>query len=107
MSNSPIKYDVCALLSHLTVTAISSRCFPDDEDAHEEDHDEEYPHEDSVHDLGDLLPFGHFQARGLLLAEAACDIFNIPDQLRVAAENSTAATATAVNAGVKGQREGS
>ncbi len=101
--NSPIKYGVCALFSHLTATPISSRCFPDDEDAHDEDHDEEYPHEDSVHDLGHLLPFGYFQARGLLLAEAVCDIFHIPDQLRIAAEDSTAA----VNTGVKGQREGS
>lgn len=84
-----------------------SRCFTDNEDTHEEDHDEKYPHEESVHHLGDLLPFGHFQARRLLLAEAVCDIFDIPDQLRVAPENSTVATTTAVNTAVKGQMEGS
>lgn len=84
-----------------------SRCFPDNEDTHEEDHDEEYPHEESVHHLGDLLPFSHFQARRLLLAEAVRDIFDVPDQLRVAPEDSTVATTAAVNTALKGQMEGS
>lgn len=69
-----------------------SRFLPNDEDAHEENHDEEDPHEESVHHLSDLLPFCPFGACGPLLSETVGNIFDIANQLGV---NSRYATAVA------------
>ncbi len=56
-----------------------SRCLGDNEDAHEEDHDEEDPHEKPVHHLGNLLPLCYLDTSCSLLAEAVgnkLDVFH-------------------------------
>lgn len=65
------------------VDAPWSRCLADDQDAHEENHDEENPHEEPVHHLGDLLPLGPFGAGGPLLSEAVGDVLHVAHQLGV------------------------
>lgn len=59
-----------------------SGCLGDDEDAHEKDHDEEDPHEESVHHLGDLLPLCHLDTRCSLLTEAVGDVLNVLHHLK-------------------------
>lgn len=54
----------------------------DDEDAHEEDHDKEDPHEKPIHHLGDLLPLSCLDTRGPLLAEAVGDVLDVLHHLR-------------------------
>lgn len=54
-----------------------SGCLGDDEDAHEEDHDEEDPHEKSIHHLGNLLPLSCLDTSSSLLAEAVCDVLDV------------------------------
>ena len=54
----------------------------DDEDAHEEDHDEEDPHEKPIHHLGNLLPLCRFHTCSPLLAEAVGNVLYVPHHLR-------------------------
>lgn len=60
------------------------------EDAHEKNHDEENPHEESVHHLGYLLPFSHLGTRGPLLSKTVRDVFHVANQFRVHVRYSTA-----------------
>lgn len=57
--------------------------FADNEDAHQKHHDEEDPHEESVHDLGHLLPLGAFDTVGPLLSKAVGDVLDVPHDLVV------------------------
>lgn len=82
------------------IASLLGRCVANDEDAHEENHDEEDPHEKSVHHLSDLLPFCPFSACGPLLSETVGDIFNIAHQLGVHTRNAT--TMATEHAGAKG-----
>lgn len=59
-----------------------SGCLGDNEDAHEEDHDEEDPHEKPIHHLGHLLPLCHLHAGSSLLAEAVGDELDVLHHLR-------------------------
>ena len=77
-----------------------SRFLPNDEDAHEENHDEEDPHEESIHHLSDLLPFCPFGACGPLLSETVGDVFDVAHQLVVHSRYATAMAAE--HTGAKG-----
>ena len=59
-----------------------SGCLGDDEDAHEEHHDEEDPHEKPIHHLGDLLPLCRLDTSRSLLAEAVGDVLDVLHHLR-------------------------
>lgn len=59
-----------------------SGCLGDDEDAHQEDHDEEDPHEKPIHHLGNLLPLCYLNTRSSLLAETVGDVLDVLYHLR-------------------------
>ena len=59
-----------------------SRCLGNDEDAHEEDHDKEDPHEKSIHHLGHLLPLCCLDASGPLFAKTVGDELDVLHHLR-------------------------
>lgn len=60
-----------------------SGCLGDDEDAHEEDHEEKYPHEEPVHHLGNLLPFCYLDTCRSLLPEAVGNVLDVLHQLEI------------------------
>lgn len=77
-----------------------SRGLADDEYAHEENHDKEDPHEESVHHFSYLLPLCTFGACGSLLSKTVGNILNIAHQFGVHTREAT--TIAAEHAGAKG-----
>lgn len=73
--------DECYQHSEKTTQRLS-RCFGNDEDAHEEDHDEENPHEKPIHHLGNLLPLCHLDASMFLLTETVGNKLDVLNHLR-------------------------
>lgn len=59
-----------------------SGCLGDDEYAHEEDHDEEDPHEKPIHHLCNLLPLCSLDASRSLLTEAVGDVLDVLHHLK-------------------------
>lgn len=63
-----------------------------DENAHEKHHDEEDPHEEPVHYLGNFLPLCSFGLVRPLLAEAVCDIVDVAHHFLMLATQTRALT---------------
>lgn len=69
----------CVLLS-VTNTSVSYG-FPHYEQAHEENHNEKQPHEESIQNLGNLFPLSRSSRRSSLIAVTVCDILDIPHEM--------------------------
>lgn len=54
--------------------------FPYNKQTHEEDHDEEYPHKEAIHDFSDLPPLRVSSLCGLLLLVKVGNALNIPQK---------------------------